>query len=75
MKSTDAHRESAAWEVPYLGFTPGAECYYTILRVRGTTDDRRSVESWIPPRGKVQHELSKFLSPQQSEIPVLDLGP
>ncbi len=26
-------------------------------------------------RGKAQHELFKFLSPQQSEIPVLDLGP
>lgn len=70
--STHSHHESATFEVPYLGFTPSAD-YHLILRVRGTTTSGRSVESWTPLRGTVEHELAQCLTAEPADPDVGDL--
>ena len=68
VESTHAHRESASWEVPALGFA--AADYHPILRVRGTTPDGRSVEAWTPLRGRVHHVMANCLTAEESDLPI-----
>ena len=62
--AADSETHAGSWELPNFGLAEGE--YHPIVRLRGTTDDGRSVEAWTPQRGTVEFDFSNCVTADQS---------